>query len=200
MKKKFSYIIFNKPFQVLTQFSPENEKVTLKAFFPKIDRTIYPVGRLDYDSEGLLFLTNDKELNHKLLNPEFVHERNYWVQVEGIPTPESLDTLRNGTIIHINGIDYLTKPAKVRLLESEEVETLWERNPPIRQRASIPTTWLSITITEGKNRQVRRMTASVNLPTLRLIRHSIGGISVKGLTPGQSILISEKTKDKLFQS
>lgn len=167
----------------MSQFSAEGDKKTLADFFQGIKKDVYPVGRLDYDSEGLLLLTNDKQLNHRLLNPLFVHEREYWVQVEGIPDNTSLETLRNGTVINADGKSYRTRAAKVFHMKEEPVVPA--RNPPIRYRAAIPESWLSITLTEGKNRQVRKMTASVQLPTLRLIRYRIGSITISDMQPGE---------------
>ena len=192
----FDYYLFYKPFKVMSQFSAEGDKKTLADFFYDIRKDVYPVGRLDYDSEGLLLLTNDKQLNHRLLNPLFVHARTYWVQVEGIPTPEAIKKLQQGTLINIDGKPYKTKPAKVAWMKTEpEVP---QRNPPIRYRKDIPASWLSLTLTEGKNRQVRRMTASVNLPTLRLIRHSIGKVTLGDMQPGTIIKADERIKEDLF--
>jgi 23S rRNA pseudouridine2457 synthase len=192
----FDYYLFYKPFKVMSQFSAEGDKETLANFFPDIRKDVYPVGRLDYDSEGLLLLTNDKQLNHRLLNPLFVHARTYWTQVEGIPAPEAIKKLQQGTIINIDGKPYKTKPAKAEWMKlSPEVP---ERNPPIRYRKDIPTSWLSLTLTEGKNRQVRKMTASVNLPTLRLIRYSIGKITIDNMQPGTIIKTDERIKEDLF--
>lgn len=181
----------------MSQFSAEGDKDTLASFFKNIAKDVYPVGRLDYDSEGLLLLTNDKTLNHRLLNPLFVHERTYWVQVEGIPTETGLQQLRKGTFINIDGKDYKTKPAKVMWMK--EAPEVPERNPPIRHRANIPTSWLAITLTEGKNRQVRKMTASVNLPTLRLIRHSIGNVTMGAMQPGEIWKADSNIIQKLFE-
>jgi 23S rRNA pseudouridine2457 synthase len=192
----FDYYLFYKPFKVLSQFSEEGDKETLANFFKDIKKDVYPVGRLDYDSEGLLLLTNDKQLNHRLLNPLFIHQRTYWVQVEGIPTAEAIKKLQQGTVINVDGKPYKTKPAKVHQLQ--DTPDVPERNPPIRFRQSIPTSWLSLTLTEGKNRQVRKMTASVNLPTLRLIRYSIGSITIEGMQPGTIIQIDESVIKNLF--
>jgi 23S rRNA pseudouridine2457 synthase len=188
------YYIFYKPFQVLCQFSPEGEKKTLSDFLPKISKNIYPVGRLDYDSEGLLLLTNDKPLTHRLLEPKYKHPRTYWVQVEGIPTQEAIAQLQSGVSINIDGTAYKTLPAKASLFTDDPIVP--ERNPPIRYRKNIPATWLSLTLTEGKNRQVRRMTAAVGYPTLRLIRHSIGNISIEEMQPAE---IKELTPDRVQQ-
>jgi 23S rRNA pseudouridine2457 synthase len=193
----FDYYFFYKPYKVMSQFSIEGDKETLASFFKNIAKDVYPVGRLDYDSEGLLLLTNDKALNHRLLNPLFIHERTYWVQVEGLPTETSLQQLRKGTFINIDGKQYKTRPAKVIWLK--DVPEVPVRNPPIRHRENIPTSWLSITLTEGKNRQVRKMTASVNLPTLRLIRHSIGKVTLGEMKPGDILKVDDSIIQKLFE-
>lgn len=169
------YLLFHKPYGVLSQFSGERE--TLKDYIPVPD--IYPVGRLDRDSEGLMLLTDDGALQHRLTDPKFEHPRTYWVQVEGVPTEPVLDRLRAGVTIQ----DYRTRPARLRTLPEEPA--LPPRVPPIRFRASIPTSWIEMILTEGRNRQVRRMTASVGLPTLRLVRVAIGPVRLGGLAPGQ---------------
>jgi len=193
----FEYYFFYKPYKVMSQFSAEGDKETLASFFKNIAKDVYPVGRLDYDSEGLLLLTNDKTLNHRLLNPLFIHERTYWVQVEGIPTEAGLQQLRKGTFINIDGKQYRTKPAKaIWMKEAPEVPV---RNPPIRYRENIPTSWLAIKLTEGKNRQVRKMTASVNLPTLRLIRHSIGKVTLGNMQPGDILKADSDIIQRLFE-
>jgi 23S rRNA pseudouridine2457 synthase len=196
MYMPFDYYLFYKPYKVLSQFSEEGDKETLANFFIDIRKDVYPVGRLDYDSEGLLLLTNDKQLNHRLLNPLFVHSRTYWSQVEGTPTSESLKKLQQGTIINIEGKAYKTKPAKAEWMQVPP--DVPERNPPIRFRQNIPTSWISLTITEGKNRQVRKMTAAVNLPTLRLIRYSIGEVTLNDMQPGDIIKVGDEVKEKLF--
>ncbi len=170
------YLLFNKPYGVLSQFTPAGDKATLKNYVEVPD--VYAVGRLDADSEGLLLLTNDGRLQHRLTDPKFQHHRTYWVQVENIPDEAAIDHLRKGITIQ----NYRTRPALVRLLEQEPA--LPPRQPPIRERQKIPTAWLELTLTEGKNRQVRRMTAAVGFPTLRLVRVSIGQINLGDLTPG----------------
>lgn len=176
------YYLFYKPYQVLTQFSAEGEKKTLAHFLPHLSKNIYPVGRLDFDSEGLLLLTNDKRITERLLNPLFAHQRTYWVQVEGILTQQAIQQLQQGVTINVNGKQYKTKPAIATKFTDAPVVS--ERNPPIRFRQNIPTSWLSLTLTEGKNRQVRRMTAAVGFPTLRLVRYSIGNYTIGDMQPG----------------
>jgi 23S rRNA pseudouridine2457 synthase len=172
------YIIFYKPYGVLCQFSQDTpERQTLKDYVNVPD--VYPVGRLDWDSEGLVLLTNDGQLQHRLSNPKFGHERTYWVQVEREPDDIALDKLRGGIQIQ----DYRTKPAKVKLFSEEP--NLPERNPPIRFRKNVPTAWLEMTLTEGKNRQVRRMTAAVGFPTLRLVRVKIAHLELQNLQLGE---------------
>src|SRR6185295_10123533 len=175
------YFIIYKPYQVLSQFTSEEGKQTLKAFF-NVPVDVYPVGRLDYDSEGLLLLTNDASLNHRLLNPSFAHEREYWVHVNGDIHEKALQALRSGVTISVNGSNYRTRTGKAtRFTHTPPVP---DRNPPIRFRKDIPTSWIKLVLTEGKNRQVRKMTAQTGFPTLRLIRYRIGGITLNGLLPG----------------
>lgn len=169
-------IRFNKPYGVLSQFTPEGRWRGLKEF---IDIPgVYVAGRLDADSEGLLLLTDDGKLQARIADPRFKMEKIYWVQVEGEPTEAALAALRNG--VQLN--DGLTRPARARLLDPPP--EVWERQPPIRERKSIPTAWIELAIREGRNRQVRRMTAAVGLPTLRLIRAAIGPHTLEGLAPG----------------
>jgi len=182
-----SYFITYKPFGVLTQFSGEGPTLATLGEFPK---EVYPVGRLDKDSEGLLLLTDDKSLNHQLLNPRFAHQRTYYVQVEGIPTPEALAQLQAGVTIQVDGKAYRTKPAVAKLLEDAPI--LPDRDPPIRYRASIPDRWLALTLIEGKNRQVRKMTAAVGFPTLRLVRFSMEKITLDGMGVGEVRELSQE--------
>lgn len=170
-------LIFFKPYGVVTQFS--GEPPTLADFVPKKD--VYPAGRLDKESEGLLVLTADGSLQHRLTDPKFDHPRTYWAQVERIPSEDALETLRRG--VNLSG--YRTRPAKAHLLDPEP--DLPPRNPPIRYRKSVPTAWLALTLSEGKNRQVRHMTAAIGHPTLRLVRVAIGGFTLAhaALAPGQ---------------
>lgn len=169
-------IAFNKPFGVICKFSPEPDRPTL-ADFVKVPG-VYPAGRLDTDSEGLLLLTDDGALQARISSPKFKLAKVYWAQVEGLATEEALSALRAG----VNLGDFTTQPAGARL--TDQPAGLWPRDPPIRYRAKIPTSWLEITLREGKNRQVRRMTAKVGFPTLRLVRARIGGVSVENLAPG----------------
>lgn len=183
-----NYFITYKPFGVVTQFSGEGPTLASLAAFPK---DVYPVGRLDKDSEGMLLITDDKWLNHHMLNPRFGHQRTYLAQVEGIPTAEALAQLSKGVTITVDGKDYLTKQAIARLLP--EVPELPERNPPIRYRASIPDSWIELTLIEGKNRQVRKMTAAVGFPTLRLVRWSMEKINIAGYASGEVREMDQKS-------
>ena len=171
----FQYYLIYKPFNMLSQFSREGDHQTLADLDFTFAKDIYPVGRLDADSEGLLLLTNDNFLKTKLLEPRNRHTRTYYVQVEGDVTEEACGQLSAGVMISINGKQYKTLPAEISKIAEPELP---ERNPPIRFRKNIPTSWLSVTLHEGKNRQVRRMTAAVGFPTLRLVRWSIGKISL----------------------
>lgn len=170
-------ILLNKPFQVLCQFSPHEQKTTLKEFIPIQD--FYPCGRLDYDSEGLLILSNEGTLQSIISHPKYKMAKTYWVQVEGDVNAKSIEQLKNGIELK----DGKTKPAKAKRIE--EPKGLWDRSPPIRERKNIPTTWIELTIKEGKNRQVRRMTAAIGHPTLRLIRSQIGPWALTNLKPGE---------------
>ena len=197
----YRHLLFYKPYNVLCQFTdsenPLQPRRTLKDFIPIAG--VYAAGRLDYDSEGLLFLTNQGHLQHLLCDPQFAHPRTYWVQVEQIPDENALNRLRKGITIQ----NYQTRPAQVDLLPDDP--PLPPRFPPIRYRQSIPTSWLEMTLTEGKNRQVRRMTAAVGFPTLRLVRVGLGlkqgknrlSLSLEGLQPGQWRELTDRERQSL---
>ena len=169
------YLLFNKPYDVLSQFSGAGK--TLKDYITV--KNVYPVGRLDRDSEGLLLLSDDGRLQHRLSDPRFEHPRTYWVQVERMPDDHALNRLRHGLTIQ----GYRTRPAKVRVLSEEP--NLPPRDPPIRFRKTVPTAWIEMVLIEGRNRQVRHMTAAINHPTLRLVRVAIGDLQRNDLQPGQ---------------
>ena len=176
MNPERKIVLFNKPYDVLCQFTDEQNRSVLKDF---IDIPgVYAAGRLDRDSEGLLILTNDGKLQSKLADPRHKTSKTYWVQVDGEISDDALLQLSRGVKLK----DGLTRPAKAKRMQEP---TVWPRNPPVRFRKNIPTSWLRLTITEGKNRQVRRMTAAVGFPTLRLIRYQIGDWTLDGLAPGE---------------
>ncbi len=185
------YFLLNKPYGVLTQFTDKEKRPTLGSLF-KFPKDVYPVGRLDRDSEGLLLLTNDKSLTEYLLNPKNEHEREYYVQVEGIPTEKDLEKLR--TRIELN--DGKTLPAKVKLIDDPDFPP---RVPPIRERKNIPTSWISLTLVKGRNRQVRRMTAAIGFPTLRLIRVRIKNILLGDLKFGEVKELNGREVESLKQ-
>ena len=170
-------VLFNKPFRVMSQFRESGDKVTLSRYFN--DPALRVAGRLDYDSEGLMILSDSGRLVQKIINPRFKLDKTYLAQVEGEPTEEALQQLRNGLVLN----DGKTRPAKARLVD--EPAGLWPRVPPIRYRATVPTRWIELTISEGRNRQVRRMTAAVGFPTLRLIRVRVGEWKLDDLAPGK---------------
>jgi 23S rRNA pseudouridine2457 synthase len=177
-------LLFNKPCGVLCQFSPSAGKRTLKDFIPVAD--VYPAGRLDADSEGLVVLTDDGKLQHAISDPKMKLPKTYWVQVDGEPDEVALRRLRSGVDLD----DFLTRPAGARRID--QPSGLWERIPPIRVRKSIPTSWIELELHEGKNRQVRRMTAAAGYPTLRLIRSRIGPWTLDGILPGQFRLVDQQ--------
>ncbi len=170
-------LLFNKPYGVICQFSRDGAHPTLADYIAVPD--VYPAGRLDTDSEGLLLLTDDGKLQHRITDPKHKLPKTYWVQVEGVPDDAALAQLRKGLMLK----DGMTLPAEVQAMA--EPVGLWQREPPVRYRKAIPTSWLALTIREGRNRQVRRMTAAVGFPTLRLIRHRIGDWTLDGLSPGE---------------
>lgn len=181
-------VLFNKPFNTLCQFSGEPTDSTLADYIDV--KEVYPAGRLDKDSEGLLLLTANGQLQHQITHPKKKMAKTYWIQVEGRPTDEQLEPLRHGVEIQ----RYTTQPAKVRIMETPDI---WQRIPPIRERKNVPDSWLEITIKEGKNRQVRRMTAAIGFPTLRLIRVQIGPWQLASLKPGEyNVIKVEVPKSK----
>lgn len=186
MAKKFKYYALNKPYGMLSQFTDGEGRTTLSSLY-KFPKDVYPIGRLDLDSEGLLLLSNDKSLVDLLLNPQHHYEKEYFVQVEGIPTESAIQMLREGVVIK----GYKTLPAKVKIINEPKIP---ERVPPIRVRKNIPTCWLSVILHEGKNRQIRRMTASVGFPTLRLIRVRINNIHLQTLG---SLSVRELSTDEV---
>ena len=177
---------------MLSQFSKEGEHSTLSDLY-KFPKDVYPVGRLDADSEGLLILTDDKKLNNFLLNPDFKHQRTYWVQVEGAITVDATSQLEKGVTIKVDKVFYQTFPCKTEIIDTPN--NLAERNPPIRFRKNIPTSWVKIILAEGKNRQVRKMTARVGFPTLRLIRIAIEEIELGEMKAGE---VKELAKDFIY--
>lgn len=190
------YFLVHKPFNVLSQFTPMDNKKSLKDYFD-VPNDVYPVGRLDYDSEGLLILTNDKKLNQYLLNPLQAHEREYWVQVEGNITSGAITELQKGVLINISGKIYQTK--KCRAEKFSGSPDVGERNPPIRSRKTVPDSWIKIILQEGKNRQVRKMTAKVGFPTLRLIRFRIEKITLDHLRAGEMKMLTQTELYNLLQ-
>ena len=186
----YKYFLLNKPYGVLSQFTDKDNRLTLNSIY-NFPKDVYPVGRLDLDSEGILLLTNDKSLTDYLLNPKNRHEREYYVLVEGIPTKEVLQKLRQGIELK----DGKTLPAKIKLIDDPQFP---ERIPPIRERENIPVSWISITLIEGRNRQVRRMTAATGYPTLRLIRVRIKNLLIGNLQSGDVRELNEDEIKKLL--
>lgn len=194
----FRYFIVYKPYKTLSQFTSAENKKTLADYFA-VPKNVYPVGRLDEDSEGLLILTNDKKLNHRLLNPSFEHEREYWVQVDGAITNDAVMQMQQGLQLNIKGDMHQTKSSVVQIFN--EAPLVAERDPPVRYRATVPTSWIKIILKEGKNRQVRKMTAQVGFPTLRLIRYRIEDIELNNMQPATMIELSHKSiYKKLFHA
>ncbi len=192
----YRYILVHKPYNVLSQFTKEAPHHQTLADLSDFPKEVYPVGRLDKDSEGLLLLTDDKKLNHKLLNPAFKHPRIYWAQVEGTVNQKAIDQLKIGVDIRVGKKTHRTLPAEVVALK--EPPDLEDRDPPIRYRASIPTSWVQLILVEGKNRQVRRMCAKVGFPVLRLVRVRIGDLSLDGIPVGGFRELTESQIKKAF--
>lgn len=186
----YRYFVIYKPFGILSQFSGDQDNLKALGEFPK---EVYPVGRLDKDSEGLLLITDDKSLNNYLLHPSFGHKRTYFAQVEGVPSEIAIRQLETGVDINVDGKMYRTKKAFAKVLEGEP--SLPERDPPIRYRKSVPDTWISLSLIEGKNRQVRKMTAAVGFPTLRLVRWSMENLSIEGFQSGE---VREYSQEELY--
>jgi 23S rRNA pseudouridine2457 synthase len=186
-------IAFNKPYGVLSQFTPDGSpnRALAEFAFPK---NVYPVGRLDADSEGLLLLSDEPALNQKLLHPRQAHEREYWVEVERIPSPDALRDMESGVVIQSRA----TLPCRARMLDPQP--QVAPRNPPVRFRKNVPTCWIALELTEGKNRQVRRMTAAIGHPTLRLVRVRIGDFHLSSLEPGKWKLLSAAERGKVLQA
>ena len=186
------YFIIYKPYGMLSQFTKEGDHKTLANLSYSFPKDVYPVGRLDADSEGLLLLTNDKQINHLLLDPKFKHTRTYLAQVEGIFSEDAKRKLEQGVYVSVDGKNYKTLPAKI---EMQTFVSLPDRNPPIRFRKNIPTSWIEITLQEGKNRQVRKMTAAVGFPTLRLVRIGIEKLSLGKMMTGD---VKEIKKEEAY--
>lgn len=194
--RELYYFLAYKPYGMLSQFSKDGDKPTLADLAFSFPKDAYPVGRLDHDSEGLLLITNDTRLNSLLLNPKRHYRKTYWVQVDRAITDDAVAQLCKGVTINVNG-EYTTQPAKVRRIEEP---SLPERIPPIRFRINVPTSWIEISLTEGKNRQIRKMTAAVNFPTLRLVRIGIGPLSIGDLKPEDVKTLSKEEVQTLIAS
>ncbi|MEP5613444.1 MAG: pseudouridine synthase [Cyclobacteriaceae bacterium] len=190
-RNKLSYYVIYKPYKILSQFSDENGNPGLGTLYD-LPKDVYPVGRLDLDSEGLLILTNDKALNNKLLNPTNNHERTYWVEVEGVPDSSSMDRFSQGLEINLKGKKHQTKKSKIRLIKPE----VTDRDPPVNYKKHPVRSWVEVTLTEGKNRQVRKMTAAIGHPTLRLIRVAIEDLELSPLRSGE---IKQVGKNVLYE-
>jgi 23S rRNA pseudouridine2457 synthase len=194
MENQYRYFLLNKPYGVVSQFTPEYPGQQTLADLFDFPRDVYPVGRLDQDSEGLLILTNDSSMNTRILDPEVKLQKWYWAQVEGQPEEKNIQPLRTGLTIRIRQKKVPLLPVSIQIMEVPP--PLPERNPPIRQRASIPDSWVEVGLTEGKNRQVRRMMAAVGYPVLRIFRLGIGQINISTWKPGQ---VQEWTRDQIIQ-
>jgi len=192
----FKYYIINKPYKVISQFTNEEGKTCLKDIFT-VPKDVYSIGRLDFDSEGLLILTNDNYLKTQLANPKYNAQKIYYVQVENTPSKEELRKLENGVTINVNGKEYKTQKCKINFLSESKYSKIEERNPPIRFRQSIPTTWLEVHLNEGKNRQIRKMTATIGCPTLRIIRFAIGEINLNVIEEDSNI--KEFNRNEIYQ-
>jgi len=189
----YNYYLFYKPYNILSQFTDEGNKQGYGTLVT-IPKDVYNVGRLDSDSEGLMILTNDKSLNQLLLHPKNAHKRTYYVLVEGVVTDEAIQQLKDGVTVTIDGQSYDTRSSDARIIETPELP---ERNPPVRFRKTVTDTWIELKLTEGKNRQVRKMTAAVGFPTLRLVRVAIGGIKMDDPAPGKLV---ELTRSFIIQN
>ncbi len=189
----YNYYLFYKPYNILSQFTDEGNKQGYGSLVT-IPKDVYNVGRLDSDSEGLMILTNDKSLNQLLLHPKNAHKRTYYVLVEGVITDEAIQQLKDGVTVTIDGQSYDTRSSDARIIETPELP---ERNPPVRLRKTVTDTWIELKLTEGKNRQVRKMTAAVGFPTLRLVRVAIGGIKMDDPAPGKLV---ELTRNFIIQN
>lgn len=187
---EYKYYVLNKPYGFLSQFTPDHPGQKTLADLVQVEKDVYPVGRLDKDSEGLLLLTNDKRVNQALLHPKNLHNKTYWAQLEGTVTDEALEKLRSGLDIKHKGRTYTTLPCQV--IRIPEPSQLWKRNPPIRYRKNTPTSWVEITLHEGKNRQVRKMMAAAGFPVLRLIRKAVENIQTPE-SPGEYKEITQET-------
>jgi 23S rRNA pseudouridine2457 synthase len=192
MQTEYRYYIIYKPFQVLCQFSPSENKKTLSDLNFHFPKTVYPVGRLDFDSEGLLIISDDPKLNRALLSPLNAHKRVYFAQVENIPTKDEISDLQSGPTINVDGKLYKCKSLKAKIIDEPNLP---ERVPGIRYRANIPTAWVKLELIEGKNRQVRKMTAAINHPTLRLVRYSIEQINIDNMKSGE---VTELPRRKIY--
>ncbi|MCY7409430.1 MAG: pseudouridine synthase [Chitinophagales bacterium] len=194
-KNSFNYYKVFKPFGMLSQFTVEGNHQSL-ASLKKFPEDVYPVGRLDHDTEGLLLLTNNTSVNHLLLDPKFERKKTYWVQIEGEMNEDAMQQLQKGVVINLKGTMHQTKPTQVKNISSPKIP---ERNPSVNYLKHPVNSWIELTITEGKNRQVRKMTAKVGHPTLRLIRCAIEAISIEGMKSGEVVEMNEEDFFTLLQ-